>query len=153
MMSKVVLLGYLERKKRIAIAEKRTENELEYLKEEFLKSFNLQSTVKPHQITFQRFDPEWDEYVDVEEGDVLVNKDKLKVVVSPCQWDTVPSAVVAIASSENQRPSGGEVTEVEVNLQYKYFAIANAPTIYLHIRIHPRQSVSILNRLNQLLVV
>ena len=39
-------------KKRIAIVEKWTENELDYLKEEFLKSFSLQNTVKPHQITF-----------------------------------------------------------------------------------------------------
>ena len=104
-MSKVVLFGYQDRKKRIAIAEQWTENEVDYLEEEFLKSFSLQNIVKPYQITFQRFDVEWNEYVDTEEGIVFVSKDKLKVVVSPCQWDTVPkSAIVAIASGENQRP-------------------------------------------------
>lgn len=116
-MSKVVLVGYLERKKRITIAEKPTENELDYLKEEFLKSFGLQKSIQLHQITFQRFDPEWNEYVDIEEGDVLLNKDKLKVVVSPCLLDTVPkSSVAVLACDENQRLDAGEVAEVEVNL-------------------------------------
>ena len=96
-MSKVVLVGYLERKKRITIEEKRTENELDYLKEEFLKSFSLD--------------------VDIEEGDVLLNEDKLKVVVSPCLLDTIPkSSAAVLACDENQRLHAGEVAEVEVNL-------------------------------------
>ena len=116
-MSKVVLLCYQERKKKIAIAAEAAQNELDYLKGEFLKSFGLLQSVKVHQITLQRFDSEWNEYVDVEEEDVLQNKDKLKVLVSPCVLDTAPgSSVVSVASCEDQRLGAGEVTQVEVSL-------------------------------------
>ena len=119
-MSKVVLLCYQERKKKIAIAAETAPNELEYVKGEFLKSFSLLKSVKTHQITLQRFDPEWDEYVDVDEGEVLQNKDKLKVLVSPCVLDAVSeSAVVPVASCEDQRLGAGEVTHVEVSFGLK----------------------------------
>ena len=35
------------------------------------------------QITFQHFDPVWEEYVDLEEDAVMHHKDKLKAIVLP----------------------------------------------------------------------
>ena len=55
---------------------------MNYLKDQFLKNFNFSKNVKI-QITFLQFDPEWDEYVDLDEDVVLPHKEKLKVVVSP----------------------------------------------------------------------
>ena len=49
---------------------------------EFLKSFYFESNVKL-QVTFQAFDPEWDDFVDLVEDAVLQRKDKGKVVVTP----------------------------------------------------------------------
>ena len=34
-------------------------------------------------ISFQRFDPDWDDYVDLDEDSVLQEKEKLKAVVTP----------------------------------------------------------------------
>ena len=53
-----------------------------YLTNEFFKSFYFESNVKL-QVTFQAFDPEWDDFVDLVEDTMLQRKDKVKVVVTP----------------------------------------------------------------------
>ena len=49
---------------------------------EFRKEFKFHSNVSLN-VTFQRFDSDWGEYVDLDEDCTLVHKDKLKAVVSP----------------------------------------------------------------------
>lgn len=48
---------------------------------EFLKSFQLNGDSVS--VTFQRFDEEWDEDVEIDEGDVINDKDELTAIVSP----------------------------------------------------------------------
>ena len=78
---KVVLVSYLERNKKISIPEHKSEGDVEYLRREFLKSFYSEKNVKLH-ITFQHFDPEWEEYVDLDEDTVVPHKKKLKAIVT-----------------------------------------------------------------------
>ena len=56
--------------------------DLKFLEKEFHKAFKFDSNVNLL-IMFQRFDGEWDEYVDLDKDCALVHKDKLKAVVSP----------------------------------------------------------------------
>lgn len=118
-MARIVLLSYLERNKRISIPEVKIEGDVTYLKGEFLKNFNFSKNVKLT-ITFQIFDPEWDEYVDLEEDSIINHKDKLKVVVSPCLTDPTSSR------SQSSVCSSGPMEEV-VELLY------TATVVYLFI--------------------
>ena len=57
-------------------------------------------------VTFQRFDNEWNEYVDLEEDEVINDKDKLKVVVSPSLSDTCSTedlSEVHVSTVQSQR--------------------------------------------------
>lgn len=114
-MSKVVLISYLERNKKVTIPGESTVGDLEYLREEFLKNFNFDRNVKL-QITFQQFDPEWNEYVDLEDDAVVCNKDKLKVVVTPCLSDSLPPSTNASVVSTEDGCLEGNGTELEVGL-------------------------------------
>ena len=62
-------------------AEKQIDD-LKFLTQEFKKEFSFESNVNIS-VTFQRFDPEWDEYVDLDPASELGHKDKLVVVVTP----------------------------------------------------------------------
>ena len=77
----MALVSYLERNKKISIPEHKSEGDVEYLRREFLKNFYSEKNVKPH-ITFQHFDPEWEEYVDLDEDAVVPHKKKLKAIVT-----------------------------------------------------------------------
>ena len=57
---KVVLVSHLEGNKKISIPPHKSEGDIEYLRREFLKHFYFEKNVKL-QITFQHFDPEWEE--------------------------------------------------------------------------------------------
>jgi len=89
-MAKVVLVSHLERNKKISIPEPNSEGDINYLRREFLKNFYFEKNVKL-QITFQQFDPEWEEYVDLEEDAVVQHKDKLKAIVTPRLSDSAPT--------------------------------------------------------------
>ncbi len=78
---KLVLVSYLERNKIIRIPSS-INDELAYLKKEFKKSFSFGENVNLD-ITFQKFDSEWDQYIDLESPVVFIDKDKLKAVVTP----------------------------------------------------------------------
>ena len=80
--TKSVLVTYLERNKILKMPVSNKTADLKFLEEEFRKEFKFDSNVNLL-ITFQRFDGEWDEYVDLDEDGALVHKDKLKAVVSP----------------------------------------------------------------------
>lgn len=89
---KTVLLSYLEKNKRIVISGEKSESDLRYLNNQFIAQFNFSSNVKLD-ITFQRFESEWNEYIDLEETDKINDKDKLKVVVTPLLGGETPTSI------------------------------------------------------------
>ena len=78
---KTVLVSYLERNKVIRIPESKKENDIDYLAKEFKKVFAFDRNVNIL-LTFQKFDQDWNEYIDLDDDSVLCNKDKIKAVVS-----------------------------------------------------------------------
>ena len=86
---KTVLLSYLEKNKKITIPASTPKSDLEYLREIFLTSFKFESNVLLD-VTFQRFDAEWNEFVDLDNGDEVCHKDKLKAVVTPILAQDTP---------------------------------------------------------------
>lgn len=78
-MAKRILLSYQERNKVFTIPE--GARDLPYLKAEFLKAFNLIDDITV-EVFFQKYDDEWDTFIDLEDSDILITKDKLKAVVS-----------------------------------------------------------------------
>ena len=102
----MALVSYLERNKKISIPEHKSEGDVEYLRREFLINFFSEKNVKLH-ITFQHFDPEWEEYVDLDEDAVVPHKKKLKAIVTrpPVKYllsDSAPttSGSVIVVNSE-----------------------------------------------------
>ena len=65
------------------------------------KEFQVAPRVK---LTFQRYDLEWEAYIDLDEESSLCQKDKIKVIVSPVISPSLevlsPSGASVIASSE-----------------------------------------------------
>ncbi len=80
---KLILVNYLERNKVFKIPG-HVPDEIAYLEEEFRKEFKFHDNVSIF-LSFQRYDKDWDDYVEIEKGQSkqLHNKEKLKVVVSP----------------------------------------------------------------------
>ena len=58
------------------------ESDLKFLTEEFRREFKFDSNIDLV-VTFQRFDSEWGEYIDLEADCSVCHKDKLKVIVTP----------------------------------------------------------------------
>ena len=84
-MARKVLLSYMDRNKPICIPD-HVEESVSFLKQEFMKNFNFSSNVKLN-IVLQKFDEEWDAFVDLEDDAVIAHKEKLKVVVTPLLTD------------------------------------------------------------------
>ena len=61
-------------------AEKET-SDLAFLESCFREAFNIEKQVTA--VSFQRFDSEFDELVDLEHGDDVIHLEKLNVVVTP----------------------------------------------------------------------
>lgn len=80
--TKSVLVTYLERNKVLKIADSNDSSDVKRLEEEFRKEFKFDSNVRLI-ITFQRYDRDWEEFVDLDDECTLLNKDKLKAVVTP----------------------------------------------------------------------
>ena len=85
---KEVLVLYLERNKVVSIPVSESADELSYLKE-FNNIFSFGSNVNLL-VTFQKFDKDWGEYINLEIPAVLSDKDKLKAVVTPLLVDSTP---------------------------------------------------------------
>ena len=75
---KSVLVTYQERNKVLKVPE---EGDLKVLEGEFRKVFKIESDARLV-VTFQRYDTDWGEYVDLEEECTLQHKDKIKAVVN-----------------------------------------------------------------------
>ena len=96
--SKKVLVSYLDRNKIIQIPSIDSD-ELVYLKKEFRSNFCFGENVNID-VTFQKFDPDWNDYIDLESPLVLAHKDKLKAIVTPLLRDSTPSGNSSYACGE-----------------------------------------------------
>ncbi len=81
----MVLISYLERKKVFKVPNN-IENDIAYLKSEVLEGFDFGTNVNLD-VTFQKYDEEWEDFVDVARDFKVANKDRLKAVVTPCLID------------------------------------------------------------------
>ena len=94
--TKSILVTYLERNKVLKIpsldANITKVSDIILLMDDFKKEFKFDCNVRL-EITFQKFDSEWGEYVDLDEGSTLEHKDKLNAVVTPML--TTPSSSVS----------------------------------------------------------
>ena len=75
---KSILVNHLDRKVIFKIPKEKDVNDIEFLVLEFKKKFSIVRDT----ITFQRFDADWDQNVDLEKDEVLNDKDKLTVAPS-----------------------------------------------------------------------
>lgn len=81
--TKSILVSYLERNKVLKIPSSKERGvDLKLLENEFIKYFNFESNV--HLVlSFHRYDEEWQDYIELDQDCTLMNKEKLKVIVSP----------------------------------------------------------------------
>lgn len=78
----MILVTYSERSKVFCIPPSVEVPDLIYLEKESRKEFKFQASINS-EISFQHFEKEWEEYVEVEKNYTLNNKEKLKAVVTP----------------------------------------------------------------------
>ena len=97
--TKTVLVSYLEKNKRMIISPEESESELDYLRREFLVLFKFEANVKLD-VTFQKFDSDWNEFVDSEDTDEICDKDKLKAVVTPILTQETPEGSTCTSRNE-----------------------------------------------------
>ena len=75
---KAVLLSYFERKKVVKIPNDKEESDISYLEKAFKELFCYEGDLST--ISLQKFNEEWQTDLDLDEGDVIIDKDVLKVV-------------------------------------------------------------------------
>lgn len=90
MATKNVLVSYLERNKKFTLPVEKELSDIEYLRKEFLKAFAFNERCL-NLVTFQVFESEWDEFVEIEEDAVIADKAKVKDVVMPVLGETCSS--------------------------------------------------------------
>ena len=98
MASLSVMVQHGERKKIFKIPIVKEESDIEYLQKEFKKEFSWNS-----EVIFQRFSKDWNEAVDLESDDTIIDKDRLIAVVCaqvsvvrkfPCSYNISASKYV-----------------------------------------------------------
>ena len=90
MMAKNVLLSYLERNKVFKVPYNKEGTDLDYTKGEFIKCFLFERNVGLC-LSFQRWDDDWEEFIEIDDSDVITDKMKIKVVVMPIMNTPVSS--------------------------------------------------------------
>ena len=73
-MSRSVLLSYNERNKVFTIPDRKDERDIQYLESELRLAFSYHGNVSIS-IYFQRFDADWNNYVELDENSSIFNKD------------------------------------------------------------------------------
>ena len=77
--SRFLVALYLERKKKFSLPTVKDLSDVQYLKREFLTAFAFkQERAVNLSVSFQSFDKEFDDFVEVEEDDDIPDKTKLK---------------------------------------------------------------------------
>ena len=78
-MAKQVLVQYLEIGKVFSISLGVVC--MEYLTKEFFDKYSIDKSC--YEVIFQRYDKEWDTFIDLEAKDSIYNRDKLRAVLTP----------------------------------------------------------------------
>ena len=100
MPNRQVLVAFGDRRKVIALQECPDKStDLLLLTNEFKRVFEVNTLGS---IIFQKFEEDWNEYIDVEEGTELANKDKLKAIVLA----TGESSITASSSAVDEQQVG-----------------------------------------------
>ena len=100
MSKKSVLVSYLERNKVISLEETPPDGDIPSLKKEFIRQFKFEPNARLD-ITFHRFNPDWNEFVELDEDARVENKERLKAIVTPILAQETPcQSEVVDASSE-----------------------------------------------------
>ena len=87
---KTVLLRYQQSREKVLIPKQKEGTDIQFLELSFRMLFKFDNQVNL-QILFQRFDPAFDDFFDLDERDEIRDLEKLKVVVTPVL--TTPPAV------------------------------------------------------------
>ena len=111
MAAKRVLVSYLDRNKIITIPGETGEGDVQYVVKEFKKAFNFEGCVNLV-VVLQKFDPDWDAYVDLEGDDTLANKDKVKAVVMPILEERNVSSITDNPVGESIADKNSEVCAI-----------------------------------------
>ena len=80
-MPRKVLLTYMDVNKGLILPDDTEICDIDHLKLECIKAFSLDS--QNCKIIFQKYDKDWQEFLFVEEDEILADKTKLKVTVLP----------------------------------------------------------------------
>jgi len=75
-----VLLQFGERRKIVKVKKEEGPNDVAVLRRVFFRDFY--SGNEDASVYFQRFDQEWDEYIDIDDDYVVTEKDRLRAVVA-----------------------------------------------------------------------
>ena len=115
MTTRAILITYLDRKKLLKFPDGEG---LDFLAQEFKKVFSINVNLKVH---FQRFNSEFDEYVELEEEDVLHHKDKLIAITSTDSSASTPTMqVVAEHSFESSETFDVSISILALTLRVVY---------------------------------
>ena len=115
-MPRTVLISYLDRNKAFSIPDNKDVYDVEYLRGEFIKAFSFHSRNVNIEITFQKYDGEWDAYVDLEDDSTVDHRDKLKAVVMPLlRESSTCSTPTAINLPENASCKMNSNVSIQLN--------------------------------------
>ena len=81
-----VLVSYLERKQVFEVPSD-IEDDISYRTSKVMKEFTFDTNVNL-EVTFQKYDEEWDDYLDVGKDYKVETKDRLSAVITPRLADT-----------------------------------------------------------------
>ena len=101
MAKKSVLITYNERKKVFQLYETQGKSDIASLKKDFILQFKFESNVQLD-ITFQRFDKDWDCFVDLDDDAEIHDKDRLNAVVTPILANSTPEQSEVLAKPESE---------------------------------------------------
>ena len=82
--NKSIMVSYNDLNKIIKLSH---DADIQLLKERCLHLFKFGPNIKLFDLIFQKYDPDWDAYVDLTYDDFINHKDKLKMVVQPLLKD------------------------------------------------------------------
>ncbi len=114
-------MSYLDRNKVIQIPSIDAD-ELVYLKKEFRRNFCFGENVNID-VTFQKFDPDWNDYIDLESPLLLAHKDKLKAIVTPLLRDNTPSGNSSFACGEAKTVSCFSLSRLDLLFTFLFHPI------------------------------
>ena len=75
-------MSYQGERNKVVVTVDETESDLSYVRKEFTKAFNHANDISID-VTFHKYDPDRDDYVDLSNDCILEAKEKLKVVITP----------------------------------------------------------------------